>query len=127
MTTSFHSIFRAFLSGSMTKSSQNFPLPIKTLDSYGFFYTFKKLDHLGLIEIVFCSQMKFLQDFCPQFSSAFYTILFYVVLEIFSLFYCFFHLNFPELNESAFKLLSRCHFKVKPMNFFFPPQKVWLG
>ena len=83
MINSFHSTLKTFLSGLMIK----FPSPSSTSDSYEFSQTSEKLGHLWPTEN-FCSQIK-LQDCCLQFPPAFYSILFYIVLEIFSYFHCF--------------------------------------
>ena len=113
MINSFHSILKTFWSGPMTK----FPISLHCIRFTWVFPDFQELGHLWLIE-KFCSQIK-LQDYCLQFSPAFYSILHCLRdILIFSLFYWFVYFNFPELNESAFKLLSKCYFKTKAIPFF---------
>ena len=110
-------VFIAFWKHSEVDPWPNSPSPSIASDTREFSQTFKKLGHLWLIE-KFCSQIK-LQDYCLQFSPAFYSILHCLRdILIFSLFYWFVYFNFPELNESAFKLLSKCYFKTKAIPFF---------
>ena len=99
-------VFIAFWKHSEVDSWPNSPSPSIASDSREFSQTFKKLGHLWLTE-KFCSWIK-LQDHCLQFSAAFYSILFYIVLEIFSYFHCFIGL-FILIFQSWMNLPLNCY------------------
>lgn len=112
---SFHSILKTFWSGLMTK----FPISLHCIRFTWVFPDFQEIRSSVTYRKVLQSDKT-----SRSLSSIFHSFLFYFILHclrdifIFSLFYWFVYFNFPELNESAFKLLSKCYFKTKPIPFF---------
>lgn len=121
----FSQHFESILKWIHDQSHQNSLLFPNISDSYEFSQTFKKLDHLRLIEIMFCSQMKFFKIFVFNFPQL--SILFYSTLSQ-RYFHCFIGLLVLILQSWMSLPLKCCTDAIlKQSLFIIFSTKKWLG